>query len=109
MWDTKQTDYSITHSKFAGNPKQDALKYILEAYRNQDFMVGTYFSKPDWHSDYYWWKKYATPDRNNNYDANRYPWRWNQFKKYTYNQIQELMTNYGDVDLLWLDGGWVRP
>ncbi len=109
MWDTKQTDYNITQSKFAGNPKQDALKYVLNAYRDQGFMVGTYFSKPDWHSQYYWWQKYATPNRNNNYDANKYPWRWNQFKKYTFNQIQELMTNYGDVDLLWLDGGWVRP
>ncbi len=109
LWDTKQTDFNITHSKFAGNPKQDALKYVLDAYRNQGFKVGTYFSKPDWHSEYYWWQKYATPDRNNNYDANKYPWRWNQFKKYTYNQIQELMTGYGDIDLLWLDGGWVRP
>nr|WP_319397590.1 alpha-L-fucosidase [uncultured Carboxylicivirga sp.] len=109
MWDTKQTDYSITHSPFGSNEKSDVLKYILDAYRDQDFMVGTYFSKPDWHSEYYWWPKYATPNRNNNYDANKNPWRWNQFKKYTYNQIQELMTGYGDVDLLWLDGGWVRP
>ena len=109
LWDTKQTDYSIAHSPFGSNEKSDALKYVLDAYRNQGFMVGTYFSKPDWHSQYYWWPKYATPNRNNNYDANKNPWRWNQFKKYTYNQIQELMTGYGDVDLLWLDGGWIRP
>ncbi len=109
MWDTKQTDFNITHSAFKNNPKADVLKYVLDAYRNEGFKVGTYFSKPDWHCQYYWWQKYATPNRNNNYDANKYPWRWNQFKKYTYNQIQELMTNYGHVDLLWLDGGWVRP
>ncbi len=109
LWDTKQTDYAITYSPFGENEKADVLKYILEAYRDEKFMVGTYFSKPDWHSDYYWWKKYATANRNNNYDADKYPWRWNQFKNYTYNQIQELMTAYGDVDILWLDGGWVRP
>lgn len=31
------------------------------------------------------------------------------FKQYTFNQIGELMHNYGSVDILWLDGGWVRP
>ncbi|GAC1589883.1 MAG: hypothetical protein NVS3B8_03680 [Chitinophagaceae bacterium] len=35
--------------------------------------------------------------------------RRNRFKKYTYDQIEELMTGYGPVDILWLDGGWVRP
>jgi len=109
LWNTHQTNFNIMHSPFGKNPKADALKYILEAYRTNGFMVGTYFSKPDWHCEYYWWKKYATANRNNNYDINKYPWRWNQFKKYTYRQIQELMTGYGNVDILWLDGGWVRP
>ena len=72
-------------------------------------MIGAYFSKPDWHSEYYWWPKYATADRNNNYDLRKHPWRWNKFKDYTYNQISELMHNYGSMDILWLDGGWVRP
>ncbi|RYG31624.1 MAG: alpha-L-fucosidase, partial [Chitinophagaceae bacterium] len=39
----------------------------------------------------------------------RYPERWNAFKNFTYNQIKELMSEYGKVDILWLDGGWVRP
>jgi alpha-L-fucosidase len=72
-------------------------------------MIGAYFSKPDWHSEYYWWPKYATANRNNNYDIRKYPWRWNKFKDYTFNQIGELMNGYGNIDILWLDGGWVRP
>jgi alpha-L-fucosidase len=52
---------------------------------------------------------YATANRNNNYDIRKFPWRWEAFKKYTHNQIDELMSNYGKVDILWLDGGWVRP
>ena len=39
----------------------------------------------------------------------KYPQRWEDFKTFTYNQIQELMTGYGTMDILWLDGGWVRP
>jgi alpha-L-fucosidase len=72
-------------------------------------MIGAYFSKPDWHSEFFWWPKYATADRNVNYDIRKHPWRWNQFKQFTYNQIGELMHDYGKIDILWLDGGWVRP
>src|SRR5215218_10911878 len=109
MWDTKQTTFSIAEGPFKNNPKADVAKYVFDAFRKENFMVGAYFSKPDWHSENYWWPKYATPDRNNNYDIRKFPWRWNRYKTFTYNQISELMNNYGSMDILWLDGGWVRP
>jgi alpha-L-fucosidase len=109
MFDTKQTDFNISAGPFATNPKADVAKYVFDAFRKKNFMIGAYFSKPDWHCPYYWWPKYATPDRNVNYDIRKYPWRWNEYKSYTYNQLRELMTNYGSMDILWLDGGWVRP
>ena len=49
LFDTKQTDFSILHGAFKDDPRADVTKYILDAFREQDFMVGTYFSKPDWH------------------------------------------------------------
>ncbi|HWJ25905.1 MAG TPA: alpha-L-fucosidase, partial [Flavisolibacter sp.] len=109
MFDTKETEFSVMNSPFHHNAQADVAKYVFDAFRKENFMIGAYFSKPDWHSPYYWWPKYATADRNNNYDIKKYPWRWNQFKNYTYNQISELMHNYGSMDILWLDGGWVRP
>jgi alpha-L-fucosidase len=109
MFDTKQTDFKISGGPFAKNAKADVAKYVFDAFRKNDFMIGAYFSKPDWHSENYWWPKNATGNRNNNYDIRQYPWRWNKFKDYTFNQISELMHNYGSVDILWLDGGWVRP
>jgi len=109
MFDTQQTDFKITDGPFKNHPKANVAKYVFDAFRRQDFMIGAYYSKPDWHSPYFWWPKYATPDRNVNYDIRRYPWRWNQFKQFTAAQIQELMTGYGRIDILWLDGGWVRP
>ncbi len=107
MFDTKQTDFSIMHGSFKDNPRANVTKYILEAFRLQNFMVGTYFSKPDWHCDYYWWRRYATATRGVNYKIERHPAQWEKFQKFTYNQIEELMTGYGHVDILWLDGGWV--
>lgn len=111
MWDTKQTDYKITgpDSPFRNHPKADIVKEIFKAFRNENFMIGAYFSKPDWHHPDYWSPLWATPNRNNNYDTRKYPEKWQKFRDFTYNQIQELLTNYGKVDILWLDGGWVRP
>jgi alpha-L-fucosidase len=109
MFDTKETDFSIANGPFKNNPKADVAKYVFDAFRKEGFMIGAYFSKPDWHTEYYWWPKYATADRNNNYDIRKFPWRWNKYKEFTHNQISELMNNYGAMDILWLDGGWVRP
>jgi len=109
MFDTKQSDFKITNGPFKDNPKANVAKYIFDAFRKQDFMIGAYFSKPDWHSQDFWWSKYATPNRNVNYDIKKFPWRWDNYKEFTYNQISELMHDYGSMDILWLDGGWVRP
>jgi hexosaminidase len=108
---TKQTDYRITspNTPFSSNPKSNVAKEVFDAFRKDDFMIGAYFSKPDWHSNDYWWSYFPPKDRNVDYDPAKYPGRWKAFKDYTYNQIEELMTGYGRMDLLWLDGGWVRP
>ena len=111
MFDTKQTDYKITAANcpFSSNPKANVAKEIFEAFRKDGFMTGAYFSKPDWHSTDYWWPYFPPKDRNVNYDPAKHPDKWNAYKTYTYNQIEELMTGYGKMDVLWLDGGWVRP
>ena len=110
MFDTKLTDYRITsqNTPFHTNPKADVTRAIFDAFRAQGFWIGAYFSKPDWHSPDYWWPYFATPDRNPNYDIRKYPERWQRFVEFTHGQIGELMSNYGRVDILWLDGGWVR-
>jgi alpha-L-fucosidase len=111
MFDTKLTDYKITSTKtpFHKNPKANIAKEIFNAFRTEGFWTGAYFSKPDWHSEYYWWPNFATPDRNVNYDVKAYPERWENFVQFTQGQIMELMGgDYGKMDILWLDGGWVR-
>ncbi len=110
MFDTKQTDYKITDPDcaFSTNPKANIAKEIFSAFRKEGFMTGAYFSKPDWHNENYWWPNFATPDRNVNYNIPTYPDRWKKFVEFTHNQIMELMTDYGRMDILWLDGGWVR-
>ncbi len=111
MFDSRETDYKITDPKtpFHSDPRADVTREIFVAFREQGFLIGAYFSKPDWHSKFYWWPYFATPDRNPNYDLEKYPDRWRRFVEFTHNQIDELMIRYGRIDILWLDGGWVRP
>jgi alpha-L-fucosidase len=111
MFDTRQTDYKITSPEcpFSSSPRANVAKEIFNAFRKEGFGIGAYFSKPDWHCPDFWAPEWATPDRNVNYDTEKYPERWQRFCDYTYNQIEELAGNYGKIDILWLDGGWVRP
>ncbi len=111
MYDTKFTDYRITHpnSAFSANPRSDITREVFDAFRAEGLAAGVYFSKPDWNSHDYWWPYFPVFDRNVNYDPEKYPEKWQGFREFTYNQMEELMTGYGDVDILWLDGGWVRP
>ncbi|MFO8002342.1 MAG: alpha-L-fucosidase [Marinilabilia sp.] len=109
MFDSQYTDYKVTSEDcpFHVNERANITKEIFNAFRGEDLWVGAYFSKPDWNNDDYWWSNFATPDRNVNYDPEVYPEKWESFVEFTHNQIMELLTDYGDVDILWLDGGWV--
>jgi alpha-L-fucosidase len=110
MFDSKYTDYKVTSSDcpFHVNPRANIAKEVFDAFRKEGMLVGAYFSKPDWHNEIYWWPNVATPDRNVNYDPAQYPDRWNKYVEFTHNQVLELMSDYGKMDILWLDGGWVR-
>jgi alpha-L-fucosidase len=110
MFDTRLTDYRITAraTPFSADSRANVTRQIFDSFRAEGFMIGAYFSKPDWHSPDYWWPYFATPDRNPNYGIEKYPERWNRFVEFTHGQIDELATDYGPLDILWLDGGWVR-
>ena len=111
MYDSKFTDYKITSPEvpYASNPKSNVALEVFNALRSEGLMVGAYFSKPDWSCPYFWWPYLSPKDRNPNYDITKHPDRWKSYVDYTQNQINELMSNYGKIDILWLDGCWVRP
>ncbi|WP_318344504.1 alpha-L-fucosidase [Flagellimonas baculiformis] len=109
MFDSKYTDYKITDPKtpFSKNPRANITKEVFDAFRGEGLWAGAYFSKPDWHHPNYWDPYYPPRDRNVNYEPEANPEKWNKFVEFTHNQILELLTDYGKVDILWLDGGWV--
>ena len=109
MYDSQYTDYKITNPNypFSKNENRDITKEIFESFRKEGLWTGVYFSKPDWNSPLYWNPNLPIKDRNVNYEPAENPKEWQKFTDFTHNQILELLGNYGKIDILWLDGGWV--
>lgn len=106
-FDSKYTDFSIAHGPFKDNPRKNVALHVFDAFRRKGFMTGCYFSKPDWHCEWFWNPYFATPKRGINYKKERHPDWWKNYQTYTENQLNELMADYGSFDILWLDGGWI--
>jgi alpha-L-fucosidase len=111
LFDTKYSDFKVTDKTcpFSTNSRSNLLSQVLRACRSESLAVGVYFSKPDWSTPYFWWPYYPPKDRNPNYDITKHQDRWANFVRYTHNQLREITSEYGPLDILWLDGCWVRP
>jgi len=111
LFDTRATDYRVTHPDcpFHNHPRANIVKEAFEAFRKRGLAVSCYFSKSDWGSPWYWSPDFPVVDRNPNYDTRAEPDRWQRFVAFVHRQVAELMTGYGPIDILWLDGGQVRP
>lgn len=107
LFDTQATDFSVRTTPFATDARMDIARHVFSALREEGLMVGAYYSKPDWHCPYYWNPYFATPNRRENYRRDRHADWWDNYIKFTQRQLHELLYNYGPLDLLWLDGGWV--
>ncbi|MGG3455041.1 alpha-L-fucosidase [Paenibacillus rhizolycopersici] len=113
MWDTHTTDYRITgpDCPFHTHRYADICRDLFDAFRAEGLAISAYFSKADWHTPYYWasgMERGSRMWRGPSYDPKQYPWLWERFVQFTHEQIMELMTRYGRIDMLWLDAGWVN-
>jgi len=112
MWDSQYSDYKITapDCPFHTNRYADVVAHLFEEMRKKGLGIAAYFSKADWHTPDYWC---TDGDRGNltwrgpGYDPDKDPERWEKFVTFTHNQIRELTKNYGKIDVLWFDAGWV--
>ena len=110
MWDTKETDFKVTapDCPFSKHERADIAKNVFDSFRKKNLKIGAYFSKPDWHSDDFWEKDFhGETTRMPTYDVTKRPEKWQAFTEYTHRQFEELIRDYGKIDILWLDGGQV--
>lgn len=82
LWPSKYTEHSVKNSPWK-NGKGDVVKEISEACKKYGIRFGIYLSPWDRNSALYGKPEYIT---------------------YYRNQLKELLTNYGDIFEVWLDG-----
>jgi alpha-L-fucosidase len=73
---------------------RDLIAPFVQAVRRNGLKVGIYYSPLDWRFPGYFHPK-ELPDNAR------------LLKQQTYGQVEELMRNYGPIDILWWDGGWL--
>lgn len=99
LFDSAYTDYKITNTKFG----RDLIREYVEALREEGLKVGLYYSLLDWHHpDYPHYGDRQHPMRDNE-EFKGIEHNWDNYVEYFHNQVKELLTNYGKIDLMWFD------
>lgn len=99
LFDSAYTDYKSTNTK-AG---RDLIKEYIDAFRTEDIKIGLYYSLLDWHhEDYPAYGDRHHPMRNNKAFKNKIH-NFDNYVKYFHNQVKELVTGYGKIDIMWFD------
>jgi len=99
LWDSKLTDYKATNTP-AG---RDLLKPMVKAFRQEGLRTGLYHSLIDWHHPHYVIDPHIGPYREADRAALNKGRDQQKYAKYLHGQVRELLTQFGQVDILWFD------
>jgi len=101
LWDSQYTDYKATNTPCG----KDLIKEYVEAFRAEDLKVGFYYSLIDWHHPDYTIDRVHPQRQENDADYARLNAGrdMNKYREYVRNQVRELLTNYGEISIIWFD------
>ena len=104
LWDSECTDYKATNTPYG----KDLLGPMVEAFREEGLRVGFYHSLIDWHHG-----KYGIdmrhPQRDDKDARKADKPNIKEYSEYLHNQTRELLTKFGQVDILWYDFSYPGP
>ncbi len=100
LWDSAHTDYKVTNTPYG----RDVLRPMVDSFRSEGLRIGFYHSLIDWHHPQYAIDPYIGPYRNdpNRAELNRTRDQ-NRYADYLHSQVRELLSDFGQVDVLWFD------
>jgi len=93
MWDTETTDFNIINTGYG----KDILAEIIAAFRKYDIAIGLYFCTQDFHVMYKQGHPICRTTPEAQMPTNKELW------EITKKQLKEILTNYGKIDILFLD------
>lgn len=96
LYNSATADFDVMATPF----NRDILKELSEACKKEGIKLCFYHSIMDWHHpDYLPRRNWETTRSAEGADFKRYV-------SYMKNQLKELVTEYGDIGVLWFDGEW---
>lgn len=99
LFDSQLTDWKSTNTPLG----KDIVRDFLEAFRAEGIKVGLYYSLLDWHHpDYPKYSDEAHPRRGDERYKDEII-NFDNYLDYMHGQIEELVTNYGKLDIMWFD------
>jgi alpha-L-fucosidase len=98
---TVTNNYSVMDGPYG----RDIVGALVEAARKKDIKVGLYYSHVDWHDPAFAWDPFHC-QYDPNFSRESDPERWRTFIEHEREQVRELMTEYGPIDVLDFDIGW---
>ncbi|QEC78550.1 alpha-L-fucosidase [Mucilaginibacter ginsenosidivorax] len=108
LFDSKFTDYKAPNTK----AKRDLVREYVNAFRAQGLKVGFYYSLLDWHHPQYTIDEIHPQSPADKSDASYAKLNKGRdmakYRQYMRDQITELLTKYGKIDILWLDFSFPR-
>jgi len=103
LFDSKYTDYKATNTQ----AKRDLVREFVDAFRAEGIKIGFYYSLIDWHHPDFTVDNVhplrPAKDSEEAYAALNKGRDMAKYRKYLYNQVTELLTKYGKIDILWAD------
>ena len=98
MYDTKQSDYNIVD---ATPYRRDVLKELSDSLADRGLKLHLYYSHVDWGRDDY-------PIGESGHGAMKDTTKadYNHYFDFMNSQLKELLTGYGPIRAIWLDGCW---
>ncbi|MCL2404748.1 MAG: alpha-L-fucosidase [Defluviitaleaceae bacterium] len=99
LFDSKYTHYKSTNTPAA----RDLVKEYVDAFRAMGIKVGFYYSLIDWHHQDFTIDKYHPRRNDHDADTQNIGRDMTRYAQYMRDQVAELLTGYGKIDILWLD------
>ena len=99
MFDSQYTDYKCTNTP-AG---RDLVREYVDAFRAEGLKIGFYYSLIDWHHpEFPIDMLHPRRDDPDAYEQSK-DRDMHKYAEYMRNQVRELLTNYGKIDIIWFD------
>lgn len=92
LWDSPGSYMNFTSAKTGA--KRDYIKEYIEACRKAGLKVGLYYSPMDWRFPGYFKPQELLGNAL-------------LMKQQLHDQVEELVSQYGKIDIMWYDGGWL--